>query len=165
MNFPIRLGCLMIVGALLIGCDDDHDESSGHGHSHEHGHGHSDAIHLSFGEVVEKIGTYRDAIQSAFANEKRDEAHDPLHDIGFLIERLTTSAAEMDMPEEDWAEVKQAAERLSTAFGRVDALFHDDSSGVPFSDVEQEVQAALEALQAKVKAASKSDKFKPQAER
>ena len=161
MNYAIPFASILIACALTLGCG-SHDESSHaeneHGHSHDHGH--SDAIHLSFGEVVEKIGSHRDAIQTAFANDKKDDAHDPLHEIGELIQRLPTAAAETDMTEEDWNEVKQISEQLSNAFGKVDALFHDDPSGVPFSDVEEEVQSALTTLQSKVSLAADANKFK-----
>lgn len=165
MYFNYRLGCLLIAFIVLTGCGDSHDGSShadhdhDHGHDHGHEHEHSDVIHLSFAEVVEKIGTHRDAIQTAFANDKKDDAHDPLHDIGFLIERLSDAAAETDMSEEDWNAVKQAAEQLASAFGKVDGLFHDDPEGVPFSDVESDVQTALTTLQAKVDVAVSTDKF------
>ncbi len=138
--------CLILIGC--SGSGDGNQASSDHEHGHDHDH--SAEAHLPFDTLVVRICEHRDAIKTAFDEDNRDEAHDPLHEIGHLIAQLPDSAAETDLVESDWNQVKQASDNLMAAFGKVDALFHGDKEGLEYSSIEQDVQDSISVLQEKV---------------
>jgi hypothetical protein len=70
---------------------------------------------------------------------------------------LPDAAAETDMSEADWNQVKEASDSLMESFGKVDAMFHGDDEGVEFSEVEQNVQDAITVLQEKVEVVSSAN--------
>ena len=118
--------------------------------AHEHGHDHGDAeAPRELGALVDAISQHSEAIAAAFSSGKQDDAHGPLHEIGHLIQKLPDAAAQSDLPESDWTEVKQAADQLMTAFGKVDSLFHGSQDGVIFDQIESDVTTAMEVLRAK----------------
>lgn len=105
---------------------------------------------MPFDSLVIRICGHRDAIKAAFDADKQDEAHDPLHEIGHLITQLPDAAAETDLDESDWNQVKQASDNLMVSFGKVDARFHGEEEGVKFTEVEEDVQDAISVLKEKV---------------
>ena len=105
---------------------------------------------MPFDSLVTRICEHRDTIKAAFDADKQGEAHDPLHEIGHLIAQLPDAAAETDLVESDWNQVKQASDNLMASFGKVDALFHGDKEGLKFAEIEQDVQDAIAVLEEKV---------------
>ena len=139
----------MCLCSVMSGCNDASDSQSGeadHGHDHDHDH----SARLPFGALVGEIAEHSEEIKAAFDGGNKDEAHDPLHEIGHLVQQLPEAAAETDLAEADWNAVKEASEKLMEAFGKVDALFHDDEGGSTFAEVEEDVQAAMAVLQEKL---------------
>lgn len=153
--------CMFSLCLFIMGCSNASDpENAGHGHSHDHnGHHHHDhsGPKASYDVLVTQICEHRDAIKSAFDADNKDEAHDPLHEIGHLVGQLPDAAAETDMSEADWNQVKEASDSLMESFGKVDAMFHGDDEGVEFSEVEQNVQDAITVLQEKVEVVSSAN--------
>jgi hypothetical protein len=139
----------------VIGCTNASDHQAGTDHGHDHDH--SAEARMPFDALVTRICEHRDAIKAAFDADKPDEAHDPLHKIGKLIAQLPDAAAETDLDESDWNEVKQASDNLMAAFGKVDALFHGDEEGINFAEVEQDVNEALAVLEKKVAVVSNAE--------
>ncbi|MCP4192185.1 MAG: hypothetical protein GY768_16355 [Planctomycetaceae bacterium] len=145
--------CLLFLCLFVLGCtqaDDQQQAGNDHGHDHDHGHHHSAENRVPFDSLVIRICGHRDAIKAAFDADKEDEAHAPLHEIGHLIGQLPDAAAETDLEESDWNQVKQASDNLMVSFGKVDARFHGEEEGVKFPEVEKEVQDAISVLQEKV---------------
>ena len=145
MKLPMHLLSLFFLCLFVVGCADDHADS-GHGHEHDDAE-----TRMPYDALVTRICEHRDAIKAAFDADKLEEAHDPLHEIGHLIEQLPDSAAETDLVESDWNQVKDASKELMDAFGKVDALFHGDKEGVKFAEVEQEIGQAIAVLEEKAK--------------
>ena len=139
--------CLLFLCLFVIGCTpaDDQQETG-----HDHGHDHSAETRMPFDSLVIRICGHRDAIKAAFDADKQDEAHDPLYEIGHLITQLPDAAAETDLDESDWNQVKQASDNLMVSFGKVDARFHGEEEGVKFTEVEEDVQDAISVLKEKV---------------
>ena len=81
--------------------------------------------------------------------DRKDEAHDPLHEIGYLIAKLPDAARKENFDPSELDQVKAASDQLMIAFGKVDALFHGDESGVEYNQVEPDVQNALAVLKEK----------------
>ena len=150
MNHGICQLCTLLLCLLVIGCTDAGDQSpAGADHGHGHDHDHSAESHLPFDSLVTRICHHRDAIKAAFDEGNREEAHDPLHEIGHLIGQLPDSAAETDLAESDWNQVKQASDNLMSAFGKVDEIFHGNEEGLEYSDIQQEVEESIAVLKDK----------------
>lgn len=136
---------------------DDHDHD-GHDHDHE-GHDHDGHHHhdhgerpQSFSEAVEQLVVTRDAIRDAILNGDPDDAHDPLHEVGALIETIPDLAAETDLPEAEWTAVKEANEKLYDAFGKVDKAFHtkDGDKKAAYEGAAEAIDAAIEDIRSRL---------------
>jgi hypothetical protein len=149
--------CVLLVCVLGAACTPESGRSEADSEQ-THEHEHSVEGHLPFDSLVAEIREHRDAVKAAFDADKQDDAHDPLHQIGHLIAQLPDAAAETDLAESDWNEVKQASDKLMAAFGKVDALFHGDKDGLKFAEIEQDVQEAIAVLEAKVAIISHASK-------
>ena len=148
MKRPMSQVCMLFLCLAVIGCtnaSDQHQAGSDHGHDHDH----SAEARMPFDALVSRICEHRDAIKAAFDADKQDEAHVPLHEIGHLIAQLPDAAAETDLVESDWNQVKQASDNLMASFGKVDAMFHG-KEGLKFAEVEQDVNEAMAVLEEKI---------------
>jgi hypothetical protein len=114
------LGVLAI--ALCVGCQNAESETHGseHGHTHEPIKGPK-----TFTEGVTKLKEFNEVISVAMESDDPDAAHDPLHEIGSLLNRLPELAADTDLAESDWEEVNQEVDKLFEAFKEVDVAFHN----------------------------------------
>ncbi|MEM8945768.1 MAG: hypothetical protein AAGD11_11345 [Planctomycetota bacterium] len=66
----------------------------------------------------------RDQIQAAMEKDDADAAHEPLHEVGTLLKAMPDLAADTDLAEDEWNELKTHADQLFDAFSDVDAVFH-----------------------------------------
>ena len=120
----LRRTLLSIVAlGILVGCQpaETATQDAEHGHSHDHADGPK-----SFEEGVAQLKAIQIQVNQAMENDDPDAAHDPLHDVGHLLNRLPELAADTDLEESDWNEVKADVDRLFEAFGDVDSAFHAD---------------------------------------
>lgn len=118
----------------------DGDEQN---HEHE-GDSHEDAPQ-SYGEAVASLAGLRDTIRDAFAAKDDDKAHEPLHEVGHLLEHLPELAGK-HTPPIDSAAVKSDADELFDLFGKVDEKMHG-AEGAAYADVADKIDAAVDRLQ------------------
>ena len=122
LRYPATLLCLVL--AIVGGCNsaerasEEHDD---HGHSHDHDH--SDTPKTLQAAITELRDMWAD-ISTAMDNSDPDSAHDPLHEVGKVLEAMPDLTAETDLTENQWNEIKAEADRLFDAFGDIDSAFH-----------------------------------------
>ncbi|MCA9051593.1 MAG: hypothetical protein KDA89_22800 [Planctomycetaceae bacterium] len=122
----------------------DHDD---HGHDHEdHSHDHPE----TFAEAVSQLTAMRNTIRDGFANNDEDAAHEPLHDVGHLLEDLEGLAEKESLTDEQKAALKSSVETLFNAFGDVDKTLHG-GEGATYSEVSEKIDAALKTISDMVK--------------
>ncbi|MEM9352310.1 MAG: hypothetical protein AAGA92_04800 [Planctomycetota bacterium] len=157
---PIRLihrFCLFtatsVCLASLAGCgtsgESDSEHSHGHEHDHDHGHSHRpESLH----EAVAELESLSEAIRTAIVDGDPKDAHDPLHEIGYLLEAIPDVAAETDLPEEEWNAVKAASEQLFDAFAEIDKTYHveDGDKQAVYEDVSAGVDEAIEEIRSRL---------------
>jgi hypothetical protein len=114
----------------------DELESDGHvGHEHAE----------TYPEAVAELEAMNKAIAAAFAANDADAAHDPLHEIGHVLDELPALAKKQELSDEAVAAIGAAVEKLFDAFGKVDAMFHD-GEGATYDEVKADVDANMEVL-------------------
>jgi len=117
---------LLVVATMAVGMGCQDTETGEHGHG-EHGHTHAPIKGpKSFPEGVEKLKEINDQICAAMESDNPDSAHDALHEVGELLNRLPELAADTDLGESDWNEVEQEVNKLFEAFKEVDVAFHNN---------------------------------------
>ena len=141
----------LLVCLSVVGCNNADNQLVEDSHSHDH----RTNAQIPFKALVVDISGKCDAIKVAFEEDRKDEAHDPLHEIGYLIAKLPDAARKENLGPSELDQVKAASDQLMIAFGKVDALFHGDENGVEYNQVEPDVQNALAVL--KQKANSKKE--------
>ena len=124
--------------------DHDHKEGETHDHAEKEGEKH-DHSNMSLTDAVKEIVTLQKAIADAFAANDPEKAHDPLHEIGHIIEVLPAAGTKAALAEADVTELKTTADGLMDAFGKVDATMHGDGE-VKYSDVSEQVDKAVATL-------------------
>ncbi len=124
--------------------DDGHNHSEGDGHNHgdEHDHDHSN---LSLADAVKEIDKLRQSIADALAANDADKAHDPLHEIGHIIEVVVPAATKAALPEAELTEAKNAADSLMDSFGKIDEGMHGGAE-TKYSDVAEKIDQAMATL-------------------
>lgn len=130
----------------LVGCDPMPTKPAPGGHDHAHSHDGPD----SYSAAVADIEKYQGVVKTAFENNKIDDAHDALHDIGHAIESIGTLAAKEGFADADLASAKKASESLLDAFGAIDETLHG-GKGKSYSEVSEQVDGALATLNSLVK--------------
>jgi len=119
---------------------DDHGHDHGHDHEHEH-------EHESLAAALTELTKLRDTIRDGFAKNDIDAAHDPLHEVGHVLEEIPELAEKEKLPAEAITIIKASVEELFDAFGAVDKGMHGGES-VKYSDVSGKIDAAVTAITA-----------------
>jgi len=127
--------------------DGDHD----HDHDHDHGHGHGDAAPKTYAAAYEVLAKQQALIKAAFESDTPDNAHDPLHMVGGLLNTMKDLAAgDTAFSPEDKAAVATAHDDLMTAFGALDEFFHDGEK-VEYSELSEKIDSGMSTLKGLVK--------------
>ncbi|MFN5734097.1 MAG: hypothetical protein ACK6D0_00210 [Planctomyces sp.] len=146
LRFSKSLASLALLSAVLVpGCQDAPPAPVADTHEHGEGHHHPETLADALTELTE----LRDTIRDAFAADDTDKAHDPLHEVGHIIEVVQELAEKEKLPEERLAIVKSSAEELFNAFGEVDKTMHG-GEGSTYKDVSGKIDAAMVALKAAI---------------
>lgn len=147
---PILLGLTVVP---LVGCGeattDTQAETAGHGHDHDHEHAdRPESLHAAVAELTE----VRDTIREAILNGDPNDAHDPLHEVGELLEAIPDIAAETDLPKPEWDAVNAANDELFDAFGTIDKAFHtkDGDKKAAYEGVTEKLDNAIEAIRSRL---------------
>lgn len=114
----------------------------------------------SFAEAVAKLVALRDQIRDAFAAQNEEQGHEPLHEVGHLLEDLP-GLAEKQVSPADLPEIKQTSDELFDLFAKVDEKMHG-AEGAAYADVASAIDAGIERLW---NLAPASDRAEPAAQR
>jgi hypothetical protein len=147
-RFLIIPTVLLVIAALpIFGCGKsgngerppvsiDELESDGHvGHKHAE----------TYPEAVAELEEMNKVIAAAFAAEDLDAAHDPLHEIGHVLDELPGLAKKHGLGDEAVAAISGAVEKLFDAFGKVDEKFHG-AEGATYDEVKETVDTNMAIL-------------------
>ena len=146
LRFSKSLASLALLSAVLVpGCQDAPPAPVADTHEHGEGHHHPETLADALTELTE----LRDTIRDAFAADDTDKAHDPLHEVGHIIEVVQELAEKEKLPEDRLAIVKSSTEELFNAFGDVDKTMHG-GEGSTYKDVSEKIDAAMVALKAAI---------------
>jgi len=145
-----RFSWLLIVPMSLMfnaGCEDSASKDSltmseEHGHGHDHGHDHGPA---TLKDAIAELTTLRDTMRDAFAKNDLDAAHDPLHEVGHVLEAIPELAKKENVSAESQTAIETAASTLMDAFGAVDKTMHGQE-GSSYSDESEKIDAAMASL-------------------
>jgi len=117
--------------------------SAEHAHSHDdHGHHHGPE---SLKEAISQLTSMRDTIRDGFAKNDQDAAHDPLHEVGHVLEAMPELAKTEKVSAKDQAAIEKAVNSLMDAFGRVDKTMHGQE-GSTYSEESATIDATLITL-------------------
>ncbi|MCA9010076.1 MAG: hypothetical protein KDB01_10035 [Planctomycetaceae bacterium] len=140
---------LMVLGFFALsgsGCEESTNTTTmappgDHGHAHdEHAHGPE-----SLSDALNELTTMRNSVRDAFAKNDPDAAHDPLHEVGHVLEAIPELAKKENAAAENQAAIEKSVNDLMDAFGRVDKTMHGQE-GSTYSEESATIDAALEAL-------------------
>lgn len=145
----LRSSRLVILGLFVLagsGCEESTNTNTmagpgEHAHAHE-GHGHGPE---SLADALNELTTMRNSIRDAFAKNDQDAAHDPLHEVGHVLEAIPELAKKENAAAENQAAIEKSVNDLMDAFGRVDKTMHGQE-GSTYSEESATIDAALEAL-------------------
>lgn len=99
----------------------------------------------TYPEAVAELEEMNQAIAAAFAANDPDAAHDPLHEVGHVLDELPSLAKKQALSDEALAAIGSAVEKLFNAFGKVDEKFHG-GEGATYDEVKADIDAAMDVL-------------------
>lgn len=137
------------------GAAEEHDHAHDHDHDHEHKEGETHADHakegdhdhsnLSLADATKEIISLQKAISDAFAANDPEKAHDPLHEIGHIIQVLEGAGKKASLSEADATELKATQDGLMDAFSKVDGAMHGTGE-TKYADVAEQVDKLIVTL-------------------
>lgn len=149
-------GSLLLGAALLsfAGCGgeegDDTSETTEHGEDGHHDHdGHEEHAHAeTYDEAVTELDELYASIKEAAEAGDISKAHNPLHEVGHVLELVEDLAKEEKKTNEEVTEINAAIEELMTAYGDVDAALHadDGTAEQAFIDADETIVNAMKTL-------------------
>ena len=143
------------------GCGKPAGSSASHGHDHGHGHDHDHST-MSYSAAVAEVEELHASIRKAFEAGKGEDAHDDLHHIGDLLDAIPKLAGKTKMSADDQTAVKEAADKVFSAYGRIDEAFHpgegQEVGDVKYADFAEEIDAGVAVLVAKLEASGEEDR-------
>ena len=112
-----------------------------------HNHDHDDHEHSpeSLKDAITELTSLRNSIRDGFAKNDPDAAHDPLHEVGHVLEAVPELAKKEKASEENQVAIEAAVNTLMDAFGRVDKTLHGQE-GSTYSEESATIDTALETL-------------------
>ncbi|MEM1068918.1 MAG: hypothetical protein AAGI63_08490 [Planctomycetota bacterium] len=152
--------------------DHDHDHGD-HDHGHDHGdhdhgdhgdhdhgdHDHGDHDHGDEGdhdhpetlaEAINELVAAHETIAEGFAGEDPEVVHGPLHDIGHVLEDVEALVKKSELDDDTKNKLEEAVEQLFLAYGAVDGKLHDKPNGKDYSEVAEQIDAAISTLKEQV---------------
>lgn len=155
MKQPLTLrhaAVLCLTLAIVGGCDSTKQAGAvkdDHGHSHDHDH--SDGP-KSLPAAITKLHDMWAEISTAMDKSDPEAAHGPLHEVGHLLESIPDLAAETDLPESEWNDIKGDVDQLFAAFGDIDSAFHkqDGDKQAAYEAAKPKIEAGIAALEAQL---------------
>ncbi|MCL4202297.1 MAG: hypothetical protein KJ000_07365 [Pirellulaceae bacterium] len=166
------LGCLLGGMALLYlsGCGPsqpaqpqptapqthDHDHDHDHDDAHDHDHDHSHVTPADFTASVAVLRGHFETIRDAFTEKDLDKAHDPIHEVGHVLEGLPELAAKAGLTEQDLAKAQAAVAAMFEAYGKIDQAIHEGEEA-DYEAVRDKLDQGMADLDAVVQGTKKED--------
>jgi hypothetical protein len=100
----------------------------------------------NYDDAVNQLVKLRDVIRDAFHSDDAEAAHNPLHEIGYLLEKIESIVAKDNHDAEHKKVLTAAVDELFDSYTLVDETFHSDS-GKEYSEVESKIDSAVKTLQ------------------
>lgn len=149
MSNPSRWHAVLVCVVLLsvaAGCQSASNTSE-HEHDHEHAE-RPESLRVAIIELIE----VRDQIRTAMDSNDTESAHDPLHKAGELLEVMPELAADTDLTESEWNEIKEEVDRLFDVFDEVDSAFHEEDSDrlAAYEGAKSAIDEGIAVLEAKL---------------
>jgi simple sugar transport system substrate-binding protein len=152
----VACGVTVSLAMATAGCRDSSPPAAAKGNkpaaAHVHADEHAEHEAARPGDLASGIVALKkdyQAIKDAFAKGDTEQAHEPLHDVGNVLEALPQLGKSAHVPAADSAKLSAAADKMFAAYGRIDGALH---AGKPadYSAVAKELDegmAAIETLQ------------------
>lgn len=149
----IRLVCFLALGftlSLQFGCNKGETTTTSSltttddGHGHEHGdHDHA----TDFAGAIRELEELSGAIGTAMDQGDGDTAHDPLHEVGHVLEAMPELAKKEGLSDDDQTAVNGAVATLMDAYNEVDKGMHGEE-GKSWEELKGDIDSALQILTA-----------------
>ncbi len=135
----------------MVGCEPAaptaKQETKAEEHDHgDHGHEHPETL----ADAVKQLEGISATIKAAFEKDDAEAAHEPLHEVGHLLEQVPDLVKKSSLDEATKAEVQKASDTLFESYSAVDEGMHG-GEGKKYSDVSEAIDGALKVLAEKAK--------------
>ena len=140
---------MVVIALTILGCEPAAKPKAGAGAATSTGkqeHAHAETL----ADAVKELEGMCATIKAAFAKDDAEAAHDPLHEVGHVLEEIPDLVAKSALDEAGKAEALSANKSLLDEFDAVDQGMHG-SGGKKYSEVAEAIDAALKTLVEKAK--------------
>ena len=140
---------MVVLALTILGCEPAVKPKPGAGADTSKGgpeHVHAETL----ADAVKELDSICATIKAAFGKDDAEAAHDPLHEVGHVLEEIPDLIAKSALDEAGKAEAKAARDSLFDAFNAVDEGMHG-SGGKKYAEVSDAIDAALKTLVEKAK--------------
>ncbi len=139
----LNLACCLI-GVCFVGCTPSQPagkKTNATGNSAAQPHEHESVTSLPI--AMKQLSAHVQTIAKAFEEKKPDDAHDALHDIGYLLKSIPALAK--DMSDDKKSAVMKSVGELKESFDALDDMLHGGPE-TPYSKVEERITTAMANL-------------------
>lgn len=130
-------GLSLLLLASTVGCGDSRQKPSSaparqpsavDAQADEHEHGdhdeHAEQAPHSFAEGVAALQKHYEEIKTAYTQGEAEKAHEPLHQVGSVLEALPELGQKAGLAATDLEKLKQSVEKIFEAYGNIDDAVH-----------------------------------------
>ena len=103
------------------------------------------AKELSFNQLAENLVSMRNTIHDAYAKGDTHAAHDPLHEVGHVLEKVAVAANNADLDAELIESIRKAKDTLMDAYGELDKSQHG-GKGKSYDELSSDIDNAVKVL-------------------
>ena len=133
-----------IAGICFLGCTASKPDSKlvdSKGDTAAHSHAPHSSTNLP--DSIKQLSLLEETISKAFKANTPDDAHDSLHEVGHLLESISTNVS--GLADEKKNAVKKSVDELFACFGALDETLHGGPE-TPYSKVQERIATAMSAL-------------------
>jgi hypothetical protein len=95
---------------------------------------------------VAALRSHHDAIRDGFQSGSPEQAHDPLHEVGHVLEALPELAADADLSASDIEALQSAVDQMFAGYGAVDDAMHSGEEP-DYDAVAEQLEESLKAIE------------------
>jgi hypothetical protein len=151
------LGCFVMFGLVGCGSGSRSDPARTASHQHDdHDQDHHDRAHAAPADFLAAVTVLRghfETIRDALSENDVDTAHDPIHEVGHLLEGLPDLAGKAGLTSQDLAAAQAAITAMFEAYGQIDKAIHggEEADYEAVRDKLDKGMADLDAVAARAK--------------